>query len=328
MVDQKIFWTLLRKNMKMQKIEIPQILVSYPGGAGGEWLGYQISQHPDVLQYCSEDMLVENNEFNRWRITPSWRAYMNDFTDWQEKVWLEEDFDGSQEWWDEYYRNLPDLESYYNKVRELIKTNNDCSIPVHRVHEAWQDQAWSELFESFKTVTIRVDDTDPDQLRLLQSNIIRKIWNQEFHTAEDLDDELKDKCRKFGVDYTQVMEVIIKFSGVVNYTDMMFAVNFVKSKNPTYAIDAVLGNLSERWNEYNIRQHWCEIPNQHVIDYGKFFLNRDYMEYLYMCDFLDIEPFDEAEWKLRIDSFMDRDTLNINTTEQLENRLWMRFSEI
>ena len=312
----------------MNKIDIPQILVSYPQGTGGEWLAYQIGQHPELYHYHNGELEGETNKFNRWRITPSWRGYMLDFTDWQDQVWMEEDFDGSQTWWDRYYARLPDLEPYYNKARELIQEKQDCKITVHRTHEAWQDQAWSGLFENLKTVTIKIDDTDPIQLGLLQSNIIRKIWSQEFYTVEDLDDEIIDKCRKLDVDYDQAMSHIIKFSGTVNYTDMMFALFLAKTGNPNSAMTELFNNLSGRWNEYTIRQHWCELPNQFVLNYRRLFIDRDYREYLKMCDFLEISPYTETQWKNNLDTYMDNDLTNYTTIENLEDRLWMRFSEI
>ena len=314
----------------MEKIKIPQVIVSYPGGAGGEWLGYQISQHPELFQYYHEEANPEVNEFNRWRIGHSWRAYMMDFTDWQEKVWWDHEYDGSKGWWLDYNENLPDLEPYYEQVKELIfERGEEFVMPVHRCHEAWQDEAWRGLFESLKTITIRVDDRDSEQMKLFQSNIIRKIWSQEFLEQEDLSDELIDKCKKFDLDYNEVIPIINKFSGIINYTDMMFALMFKRSKErPEEAIRLVIDNLEKRWNPYVIRQHWCELPEQHVLDYGKFFLEKDYSEYTQMCKFLEATPYSESEWNSILSEYIDEDIKNMTSVEEVKDRLWKRFSEI
>lgn len=317
----------------MEKIKIPQVLVSYANGTGGEWLAYQIGQHQKYYDHHQGEMEGWKNEFNRWRITPSWRAKMNDDTDFQSKTWLEREYDGSHEWWEEKssIEASTNPQDYYDQVRGLVSDKQRYRIPVHRVHEAWQDVYWKNLFEEFKVVTIHLDKSDYTALSVMQSNVIRKIWWQEFRTLEDLNDELIDKCRKHGVEYDSVMTIINRFSGYTNYTDMMLAINMVKNTDePERAVETVFNQISERWNDYNIEQHSHALPCDHlIVNYGSLFVNRDYNEYKRMCDFLDMVPYDRDKWLAILDDYMAEDTGTENMVfiGQLEERLWMRVAE-
>ena len=316
----------------MNKINIPQVMVSYANGTGGEWLAYQIGQHQKYYEHHDGELEGWKNEYNRWRITPSWRMHMLDESQWKE-TWLEEDYDGTAEWWEnkKLLENSIHRDSYYQQVRELTESKRRYRIPVHRVHEAWQDVYWKDLFEDFKVVTIHLDRSDYTALSVMQSNVIRKIWWQEFRTLEDLNDELFDKCRKHSVEYDSVMKVINRYSGYTNYTDMMLAINLVKNPDePERAVETVFNQISERWNDYNIEQHAHQLPCDHlIVNYGSLFVNRDYNEYLRLCEFLGMQAWPREQWIATLDDYMAEDTGTENMVfiGQLEERLWMRVAE-
>jgi len=258
---------------------------------------------------------------------------MNDNSDVQ-KNWLEVEFDGSPEWW--YNKNKLEQsngskEEYYQQVRDMVAKKKRYQIPVHRSHEAWQDLYWLDLFNEFKVVTVHINQDDATAMHVLQSNIIKKIWWQEFRTLEDLNDELIDKCRKHNVDYDAVMTVINRFSGYTNYTDMMLAINMIKhhDKVPSHAVDVVYEQISERWNDYNIEQHSHKLPCDHlIVNYGSLFVNRDYNEYKRMCIFLGMVPWEKDIWLATIDEYMDQDTgTNMITMNDVSDRLWLRVTE-
>lgn len=315
----------------MEKINIPQVFVSYANGTGGEWLAYQIGQHEKYYKYHDGEMEGWKNEYNRWRITPSWRMYMLDNTDWKD-TWLEEDYNGTNEWWNEKHLLEDDVQKqeHYDQVRALVDSKRKYRIPVHRVHEAWHDVYWHDLFNEVKTVTIYLDRKDPTALSVMQSNVVKKIWWQEFRSLEDLNDELIDKCRKHKVDYDTVMSIINRFSGYTNYTDMMLAINLVlHAENPESAVGSVCDQISERWNDYNIEQHSHKLPGQHhIVDYGRLFVNRDYNEYTRLCHFLGMVPYHKEAWLDILDEYMAEDTsTNMIFIEEVVDRLWMRVAE-
>lgn len=316
----------------MNKIDIPQVVVSYANGTGGEWLAYQIGQHKKYYDCHDGELEGWKNEYNRWRITPSWRMHMLDESQWKE-TWLEEDYDGTDEWWDnkKLLENNTHKESYYQEVRELVESKRRYRIPVHRVHEAWQDVYWKDLFEDFKVVTIHLNRQDYTAMAVMQSNVVRKIWWQEFRSLEDLNDELIDKCRKHKVDYDMVMSLINKFSGYTNYTDMMLAINMVlHAERPEEAVGTIYDQIAERWNDYNIEQHSHKLPCDHlIVDYGALFVNRDYNEYLKLCDFLGMDPWTKEDWDNTLMDYINEDVgaEEMIFIEQLKERLWMRVAE-
>lgn len=317
----------------MDKIKIPQVLVSYANGTGGEWLAFQIGQHEKYYQYHDGEMEGWKNEYNRWRITPSWRQMMNDESDVQ-KYWLEEEYDGSPEWW--YKKNkleesIGPKDEYYQRVRDMQEKKARWRIPVHRVHEAWQDMFWADAFEEFKVVTIHLDKKDYTALSVMQSNVIKKIWWQDLSNPEDLFDELRDKCKKHKADFDAVMTIINRFSGSVNYLDMMLALNLsLNPEEPEEVTDTVFKQISERWNDYNIEQHSHRLPcKHHIVNYGSLFVNRDYGEYQRLCYFLGMAPYEKDVWLGILDEYMAEDTGTDGMIfiEEVTERLWRRVAE-
>lgn len=317
----------------MDKIKIPQVLVSYANGTGGEWLAYQIGQHEKYYKHHEGEMEGWKNEYNRWRITPSWRQMMCDDTD-VKKFWLEKEYDGSPEWWQaksEHESQYDNMDEYYQKVRDMQDKKARWRIPVHRVHEAWQDMYWKDLFEEFKVVSIHLNKKDYTALSVMQSNVIKKIWWQDLSNPEDLFDELRDKCKKHKADFDAVMTIINRFSGSVNYTDMMLALNLsLNPDEPEEVVDTMWKQIGERWNDYNIEQHIHKLPCDHlIIDFGKFFVNRDYEEYKKLCFFLGMAPYDKEIWDDIIFEYMNDDvgTDQMIFLDEVTDRLWQRVAE-
>lgn len=319
----------------MEKINIPQVLVSYAGGSGGEWLAYQIAQHD---RHKDEEIEIEINEHNRCRITGSWRQELMDEGIPQNEIWTEYEYTGDDLWWETFWDMAPDKEEYYDQVRELVSRKKaKWKIPVHRCHEAWYDVFWAELFEDFRIVSIHVDKDDEASFRQLQSNIIKKIWWQDLTDEDDLVDELEDKFKKFYREHNQrpkgtfndVVEITRKFQSPINYTDMMYALHIHHTGDAEVAIERVLDNLSQRWNRYNIEQHSHPIPCDHIIlDFGKMFVHKQYDEYKRMCDFLQTTPWEPEEWKEVVDVYTQYDIDTFITVEDIESRLRERKSQL
>ena len=301
----------------MDKINIPQCLVSYAGGSGGEWLAVQIGQHD---KYYNRELSADKNEHNRWRMVGSWRQYLLDYTDIQDKLWTEQDYDNSEAWWKYYWDNAPDKQTWYTIVREVIESKQQYTIPVHRCHEAWYDVFWKDLFEDYKIVTIRVDTDDERVFRQFQGNVIKKIFWQDF-TAEMLEHEMRDKCKKFDVDSEQAKQLTDRFSGTVNYTDMMLAVH-------GQDVDKVLDNIKERWNDYNIKQHHYDIEGGYAVDFGRLLVDHDYKEYTNLCEYLDMPPWTEQRWTAVVKDYTKQDMEQVIRIEDVEDRLWDRISEL
>jgi hypothetical protein len=321
--------------MSTDKIKIPQVLVSYAGGSGGEWLAYQIAQHS---RHHNEEIEIEINEYNRCRITGSWRQHLMNEGIPQREIWTEMEYTGDDLWWDEFWDMAPEKEEYYDMVRELVNREKPkWRIPVHRCHEAWYDVFWADLFSDFQIVSLYVDKNDEQSFRQFQSNIIKKIWWQDLTDHEDLADELKDKFRKFYQEhkgqkkgtYEDVVAIMDKFEGDVNYTDMMYALHVHHSGDAEAAIERVIDGLSQRWNRYNVEQHGKTIPGSHIIlDFGDMFVRNKYSEYVRMCDFLRTDPWTESEWNTVIGPYTQHDLDSYITVEEMEQRLQNRRKQL
>lgn len=317
----------------MDKINIPQAFISYPGGATGEWLAYQIGQHDKYYAHHQGELQLDINEYNRCRITGSWRQTMLDDTDVKDETWTETEYDGSAEWWKEFWFIAPSPEDYYDEVRRLVEWKPRFRIGVHRSHEAWYDQYWADLFEEFKTVTIRVNRDDPDSFAQFKGNIIKKIWWQDLSNEQDLCDEMFDKYRKLYKRREQkgqpedLLEITRKFSGDVNYTDMMFALYLHEFEDADRAIECVQTNMSGRWNDYNVKQHHRELPNQVMVDFGGMFVRNSYDEYINVVKHLGLDAMTPSEWSDIITPFTDVDKTTLLTEADVYARLKQRASE-
>lgn len=308
----------------MDKIKIPQCLVSYAGGSGGEWLAVQIGQHD---KYYNSELSANKNEHNRWRMVGSWRQYLLDNTDIQDKLWTEQDYDNSEAWWKYYWDNAPDQETWYTTVREVMESKPQYTIPVHRCHEAWYDVFWRDLFEDFRIVTIRVDTDDERVFRQFQGNVIKKIFWQDF-TEDMLEHEMRDKCRKHKTDYDDAKAYTDRFSGTINYTDMMLAVHMTKDPDFGIAVEQVLDGIRERWNDYNIKQHHYPIAGGYTVDFGRLLVDHDYLEYANMCAYLGMDEWIEDHWRETVQAYTKQDMEQVISIEDVEGRLWDRISEL
>lgn len=316
----------------MKKIDIPQVLVSYAGGSGGEWLAYQISQHD---KYYNQEIELEGNEFNRFRITGSWRQELMDEGIPQNKIWNEVEYDGTDAWWQSFWNQAPDKNEFYDLITELTQRKARFRIPVHRCHEAWYDVFFADLFTDFRIVTLHVDKNNERTFRQFQSNIIKKIWWQDLSDEEDLIDEMFDKYRKRYKGRDQkgqpedLLTITRKFSGDVNYTDMMLAVAYQDLGDADAAVKDVMSDMGHRWNDYNVNQHSHSIPGQHIIlDFGKMFVDLDYNEYVRMCDFLECTPWDEQKWQSVVGPYAQVDFDTFITVEDVHTRLLERAKQL
>jgi len=309
------------------KIDIPQLLVSYLGGSGGEWLAIKMAQHD---KYYHPDMKFEVSEYNRWRLRSSWRGAMLN-TPWKQLVWLGDNmnYDGTAEWWNDFWKRVPDQEYWYDQVRELHK-NSHFTVGVHRVHEAWCDQYWRDLFTDFKTVTIHVDVSDKETAGIFRNNIIKKIMWQDL-AGSKLTQEVQDKCQKYKVDFNTVMEKLNRMPDV-KWCDTMLVIlseiphiKQVFQENLEGGMDHVLANLSSRWDSKNTQVYSKHIPGGITVDFKRLIIDQSYTEYLKICDYTGATPWKETLWNKAVVDYASPDVVNqIVTYEDLQERLWER----
>lgn len=314
----------------VKMINIPQVIVNYPGGSGGEWLAIQIGRHEKYFHYHNGELESSTNNLNRWRMRGSWRSWILDQTDWKQHAWVGDTlaYTGKDEWWTEFWNHAPDTSIYYSQVQELINNGKrQFKIPVHRSHEGWYDQYWSDLFTEFKTVSISVDKNSSAALTQLQGNIIKKIFWQDLQ-GEDLRDELVDKCRKHKVDYHQVMTHLNRLPMPIKYTDMMLGIMIVEKQSLEQGIDAAFKHMASRWSDGNIFPYQKPIPGGHILDFKNFFVERRYSEYFKLCEYLEMEPLHENIWIEKLDAYADLDSNQIITTDILQERLWQTAAEM
>ena len=323
----------------MEKINIPQVWVSYAGGSCGEWLAYQISQHEKYLKYdIHEEMELEVNALNRCRITGNWIAELMNEGIPQSNIWNEVQYTGSEVWWKNFWEQAPEKEPFYEQVKDMINRKACFGLPVHRSHEAWYGVFWADLFEEFRIVSIYVDKTDKKVFEQLQSNIIKKIWWQDLTDDQDLKEELWDKFRKltghesdcYSGRPEDVLDIIKnKFSGEINYTDMMFAINYHYYGTVAEATKEVLFELSNRWNRYHIHQHKHVIPGDHIrLDFGKMFVYNDYSEYQRLCEFLETPAWPKEQWDKIVGEYTQDDIDTFITIGDVEERIKKRAREL
>ena len=309
-------------------IEAPQLLINYLGGSCGEWLAIKMAQHDKYYNPNSKFNVYPNN---RWRIRPSWRSAMLD-TDWKTEVWSKGnmDYDGTQHWWDNFWKSVPDTEYYYEQVREL-HAQPDTSMGVHRVHEGWVDQYWRDLFADFKTVTISVNQEDTDSQDLFVTNVIKKIMWQDL-TDTKLTQEVEDKCRKYSVDYPTVMSKLQSMPDV-KWIDAMLVVlseiphiKTVFEENIEEGVNHVYRNLSSRYSKKNTSVYSHRIPGGLTVDFGRLLVKQSYDEYLKICEYTGAEPWKQAFWIKAVQDYTAPDLESKNTINKdtLKERLWER----
>lgn len=312
------------------KFKIPQLLVNYLGGSGGEWLAIQMCQHDKYLEHWDYDVDLKgsSNEYNRWRIAPGWRSWLLSDDTYREVVWHDHvDYDNSDEWWAAYDKRPKRTDLWVKKIDNILQERERNQIPCHRCHEAWQDVHLAEHFEEFKIVNIFVDYTDPAAMKQFQGNVIKKIFWQDLSDPEDLYDEMEDKCRKFGVDFEEAKKVTSKMSLPINYTDMMFALEYIK--DPNNAFNSTITRLAERWDWDMLAQYQHPIKDlSYRLDFKRMFIDKDYTEYTNLCEFVGCTPWSPERWNEVLSSYVDQDMENLITLEQIEDRLCLRATEL
>ena len=309
------------------KFKTPQLLINYLGGSGVEWLAIQLSKHDKYQKhYNYHSIHGDNNEYNRWRINPGWRSTLLDNQGYASVVWTEQDYDNSTEWWDNYNQQNKETENWLPKIQRCFEKDRT-SIPVHRCHEAWYDVHLAEYFEDFKIVNIAVDKFDDKSVTQFRGNIMKKIYWQDLSKESDLWDEMKDKCRKFGVDVEHAKQTMAKMSKPINYTDMMFGLNYCKHRS--LAFNKTVDMLSDRWNWDMIDQYHHPIKDfSYQVDFRKMFIDKDYDEYANMCHWIGCTPWSPEVWNETLSAYVDQDMENIITLEEIEDRLCLRQNEI
>ena len=225
-------------------ISKPQALVSYPGGAGGEWLAIQIGLHD---KYFNEEKafrslkpvpLGERDENNRWLLRHNWRMklYPQFIANFEDRL-----FDNSTQWWSNFNKQMPDKREWYQKAKYLMyETGN---IPVHRSHNGWYDIFWKDMFTEFKTITIKIDPTHKPSVERIEQNYIKKVLGER-----------------------------------------------VESRMPT----------TKTYKQYHHKLN----DNWYVLDFKKMFLDKDYFEYLKMCEFLDMQPWHANKWIKELNAYL------------------------
>ena len=219
-------------------IDVPQALVSYPGGACGEWLAIQIGKHD---KYYSEYMEGEADENNRWLLRHNWRMklHSNFMSNFEDRL-----FDNSAEWWERFETQSPNKAEWYRIAQDLMKEKQSNTIPVHRTHHGWYDTYWKDMFTDFKTITIRVNPFHKPSVERVEQNFIKKVLGTE-----------KDESRM-----------------------------------PT----------TKTYKQY----HHKVDDSWYVLDFKKMFLDKDYFEYLQMCEFLDMQPWHANKWIKELNAYL------------------------
>ena len=312
-------------------INIPQAIFSYPGGACGEWLAIQIGNHDKYYQYHNGELTGDANEFNRWRIRGSWRSWALENTNFKKEVWFGDtlQYTGTDAWWKQFEDTVPDTEKYYTAITQLINSDKrQWRIPVHRCHEGWFDVFWQRIFTEVKIVTISVDKNDPIGWKQFQGNVIKKIFWQDLQ-GEDLKDELVDKCRKYKVDYNEVMTYLNRLPMPIKYADMIVGLMTVgKLHNLEDGVEAAYKHMASRWSDNNIIPYSKPIPGGHTINFRLMFVERSYPEYQRLCDYLACTPWTKDVWQQFLSSYTDPDSKQVITPDELKERLWQTAADM
>lgn len=219
-------------------IDTPQAIVSYPGGASGEWLAIQIGKHDKYYNKWTEGVHVGDN---KWRLRHNWRAKLHNkfLSNFEDRL-----FDNSPEWWARFDAQSPNKAEWYKIAQETMKEMQGGDIPVHRSHFGWYDTYWKDMFTDYKTITIKVDHLHKPSVKRVEQNFLKKVLRQE-------QDE---------------------------------------SRMPT----------SKTYKQYyhKIDDSW------HVLDFKNMFLDKDYFEYLKMCEFLDMQPWTANKWLKELNAYL------------------------
>jgi hypothetical protein len=314
-------------------IDKPQALVTYPGGASGEWLAIQIGKHD---KYYSEETEGSDIGNNRWRLRHNWRMQIEGefLSHFQESM-----FDNSPEWWTKFYTHVPDKVEWYEKAHTIMNTMKGGKIPVHRSHNGWYDCFWKDMFTDFKTITIKAHPFHQPTVDRIQNNFIKKVLWQELHwtdyakMASTVQRELKSKAKRHNVDYDMALEILQEMPVVnilqqpqVRYIDMMYAVfrcqidpelgMMTKEQVIEKAISYGLPGIKS-WNQYHHRVD----DSWHVVDFKKMFLDKDYLEYVKMCEFLEMQAWPCDKWLEELNAYLLPDEQEEITVQDVRDRL-------
>lgn len=246
----------------MEKITTPQVLVSYPGGASGEWLAIQIGMHnkySDNLKFSKYELGVDIGN-NRWLLRHNWRMKIH-----PEFIAHFEDrlFDNSTKWWSNFNKQIPDKRKWYKQAMSIMDGTG--SIPVHRSHCGWYDVFWKDLFTEYKTITIKIDPLHKPSVDRVEQNYIKKVlWNEQGD-----------------------IESLI-------------------ARMPT----------SKTYKQYHhkLNNDWF------VLDFKRMFLDKDYYEYLKMCEFLDMQPWPSNKWIKKLNAYLLPDEQKKLTLQDLREK--------
>ncbi|MDA9302505.1 hypothetical protein N8072_01035 [bacterium] len=326
----------------MSKIDIPQVIVTYPAGCGGEWLAYQLGLHD---KYYNEEIKVKEMENNRFRLKHSWRSRMLDDGEIQSTIWTERPYDGSQDWWD-YYNSLCEKngQQLVDTITDMIANGKPrFKIPVHRSHEGWHDVFFSKLFTEYKIVIFDVDQND-DSFEQFKSNVIKKIWWQDLSSHYDFDMEIVDKWKKhtnregyheiFGtplLNEKAISQIYYKMDLPINYTDMMFVLYWSQYQGDARkAIKECMSQLQSKWDSEHLQQYNIDLPGQDTyrVSYKRLIVDREYTEYVNLCEFLEIKPWEEQKWMDTVNPYSDTDKDQFISVSDVEKRLYKRAEQI
>ena len=275
-------------------IDTPQALVSYPGGTGGEWLAIQIGNHD---KYYHERIGSDVDGFNRWRLYHNWRAtlFPKFISNFDEGL-----FDNSPEWWARFDLQRPNKAEWYKIAKQTMKEMDarleGGTIPVHRSHYGWYDTYWKDMFTDYKTITIKVDHFHKPSVKRVEKNFLKKVLLKELHLT---DFKGRDGgVRRLFEKYDILIESIPKAEAIEQ------AIEYAMPTAETYM--QYHHKLDDSW---------------HVLDFKKMFLDKDYFEYLKMCEFLDMQPWTANKWLKGLNEYLLPDETDKFTVQDLRDLL-------
>ena len=303
-------------------IDEDHIMVSYTPGTGGEWFCGFLAQHDPLVKYNSNMQAKRVNSNNRWRIKASCigemaNRYRDDY--YNKKQGFE--YDGSMQWYRIAVKNAIDLGYRISYRRDLKRLAGLQTIT--RSHEAWNEcHIWPQQFKSFKVVTC-VNTKDKDTWPQFNSNIIKKIWFNEYDRYEDYIEELGRKLKNKDVDKKRVIDFLTHLGEPYTWYKLQYAVLWAVQD---YKVDGADMAIKHKWyseiSDERIANYTVPLPvEEYKIDLLEMLRDHNYIEYKKICDFINCEPLSNNDFKNLADEYFLQDKTKQVSEEQLMNTL-------
>ena len=315
--DQSEFW-----QAEKYFIDEDHIMVSYTPGTGGEWFCGFLAQHDPLVKYNSNLQAKRVNSNNRWRIKASCigemaNRYRDDY--YNKKQGFE--YDGSMQWYRIAVKNAIDLGYRISYRRDLKRLAGLQTIT--RSHEAWNEcHIWPQQFKSFKVVTC-VNTKDKDTWPQFNSNIIKKIWFNEYDRYEDYIEELGRKLKNKDVDKKRVIDFLTHLGEPYTWYKLQYAVLWAVQD---YKVDGADMAIKHKWyseiSDERIANYTVPLPvEEYKIDLLEMLRDHNYIEYKKICDFINCEPLSNNDFKNLADEYFLQDKTKQVSEEQLMDTL-------